>query len=116
MSRGLGKRQRDIISRLEAMGKDGHWPGLPIHVFCEGLGDGDHYYDYWHNSNEYTKVRSAIRGLKDRELVSTYRDKDPNRRVKTKVVTGNQLDGYRAEKTDRAWSGTWVVLRGPTPS
>jgi hypothetical protein len=103
MSRGLGQRQREIISALETAPDH----RLPIHEFCSDLGDD--WRDLDHNQNEYAKVRSAVRGLQRRGLVFTFQDiddrprRDGGRRVKN-------WDGFRQKYTTRSWRGTWVEL------
>jgi Asp-tRNA(Asn)/Glu-tRNA(Gln) amidotransferase A subunit family amidase len=96
-----GRCQRQILAALEVAGH-----ALPIHEFADLEEDAT----YWHIENELAKVRSAVRGLERRGLVHTFRDSDPGRQVKTRIGSGNYLDGYQPYETTRAWSGTWVAL------
>lgn len=101
MGRGLGARQREVLSKLDSR----EW--TPLHELAD---DPD-------NPNEMAKARSAAHGLERRGLVHTCRDTDPNRLVHTTVITAEVTAGfnmvYVPEPSAREWHGMFVKPRDP---
>jgi hypothetical protein len=102
MGRGLGQRQLSVLAVLQELQREGG--PVPLYRLADDPDD----------RNEMAKARAAVRALRERGLVTTWRQRDEDRSIEGIVIGVARYRGsvpvYGPIQRTRAWSGLHVQL------